>query len=81
MKFTLVESINDDLMSREEAEQLANEECKQNPQSEYIWYGQKMKGNYRPVFHYPESMTAEQINNLRQKYGDVYAIRNPYYET
>lgn len=80
MKFPLVESINDELMTREEAEELADEEARNNPQAEYIWYGQKLRGNYRPVFHYPESRTAEEINNLRNQYGDIYAIRNPYGE-
>lgn len=80
MKFKLVEAIDDELMTREEAEGLAEEECEQNPQAEYIWFGQKAKGNIRPVFHYPESITADQLEGLRQRYSDVFALRNPNYE-
>lgn len=70
-----------ELMPRYEAETLANKMCQDCPECEYVVFGWQRKDSKKPVFQSPMAMTAQQVNNMRSQYKDVFAIKNPYHES
>lgn len=70
-----------ELMSRHEAEDAANKMCQDCPECEYVVYGWQRKQSKKPIFQSPMAMTAGQVNNMRNQYKDVFAIKNPYHES